>query len=130
MAKLTDVSGIGPATAKLLAEHDIETVEALAKISLAELKKISGFNGDVRAQSVKKAAALCLKNEPASTVTAKAVSAVTADKQPVVAEAAADPGDALLEGKKAKKDKDKKKIKETKKKDKNKKKGKKKDKKK
>lgn len=61
MVKLTDVPGIGPASAKLLAEHEIKTVAALAAISLAELKKISGFNGDVRAQAVKKAAADCLK---------------------------------------------------------------------
>lgn len=63
MAKLTDIPGIGPATAKLLADHQIKTVEALAMISMAELKKISGFNGNIRAQAVRKAAAACLKNE-------------------------------------------------------------------
>lgn len=63
MAKLTDIPGIGPATAKLLANHQIKTVEALAMVSLTELKKISGFNGNIRAQAVRKAAAACLKNE-------------------------------------------------------------------
>ena len=63
MAKLTDIPGIGPATAKLLADHQIKTVEALAMVSMAELKKISGFNGNIRAQAVRKAAATCLKNE-------------------------------------------------------------------
>lgn len=63
MVKLTDVPGIGPAAAKLLVEHKIKTVEALAVIGLADLKAISGFGGDIRARAVKKAAAACLKNE-------------------------------------------------------------------
>ena len=63
MTKLTDIPGIGPATAKLLADHQITTVEALAMISMTELKKISGFNGNIRAQAIKKAAADCMKNE-------------------------------------------------------------------
>ncbi len=61
MVKLTDVSGIGPVTVKLLAKHNIKTAEALASISLAELQKIPGFNGDIRARTVKKSAADCLQ---------------------------------------------------------------------
>ena len=60
MVKLTDVAGIGPVAAKLLTEHNIKTVEALASISLTELQKISGFSGDVRARAVKKSASDCL----------------------------------------------------------------------
>jgi hypothetical protein len=60
MVKLTDVSGIGPVAAKLLAERNIKTVAALASISLAELQKIPGFNGEIRARAVKKAASDCL----------------------------------------------------------------------
>ena len=62
MAKLTDVTGIGPATVKLLSEHNIKTVEALASMSLAELQKIPGMNGDIRARAVKKAAVDCLRS--------------------------------------------------------------------
>ena len=76
MAKLTDVPGIGPAAAKLLAEHKIKTVEALAAVGLADLKAISGFGGDIRARAVKKAAADCLKNATAkSGVAAEQVTA-------------------------------------------------------
>lgn len=82
MIKLTDVPGIGPATVKLLAEHKIKTVEALAAISLTDLKKISGFNGDIRAQAVKKAAADCLKNEiPENKAVANQVHAPTEIKK-------------------------------------------------
>ena len=63
MAKLTDVTGIGPATVKLLSEHNIKTVEALASISLAEVQKIPGMSGDIRARAVKKAAADCLRSK-------------------------------------------------------------------
>ncbi len=59
MVKVTDVTGIGPVTAKALSEHKIKTVEALAAISLAELQKVPGFS-DLRAKAVKKAAANCL----------------------------------------------------------------------
>jgi mannitol-specific phosphotransferase system IIBC component len=79
MAKLTDVPGIGPAAAKLLAEHKIKTVEALAAVGLADLKAISGFGGDIRARAVKKAAADCLKN-------ATAKSGVAAEQVTVPAE--------------------------------------------
>jgi hypothetical protein len=61
MVKLTDVTGIGPVTAKLLSERKIKTVEALAAISLTELQKIPSFS-DIRARAVKKAAADCLRS--------------------------------------------------------------------
>lgn len=59
MVKLTDVTGIGPATLKILAEHKIRTVEALAALSIDDLLKMHGFS-DVRASSVKKSAMECL----------------------------------------------------------------------
>lgn len=68
MVKLTDVTGIGPVTAKLLSEHNIRTVEALASISLVELKKIPGFS-DTRAQMAKKAASDCLQGETGKNLT-------------------------------------------------------------
>ena len=46
MDELTDVAGIGPVTAKLLSDHQIKTVAALAAIKLTELQKIPGFRGE------------------------------------------------------------------------------------
>ncbi|MBS0423501.1 MAG: helix-hairpin-helix domain-containing protein [Proteobacteria bacterium] len=63
MVKLTDVKGIGPVKLKVLEEHKIKTVEALAAISLAELQKIPGFKGDLRARAVQKSAADCLRGK-------------------------------------------------------------------
>ena len=60
MVKITDVIGIGPVAAKVLSEHNIKTVEALASISLVDLKKIPGFS-DRRAPAIKKAASDCLQ---------------------------------------------------------------------
>ena len=60
MVKITDVTGIGPVAAKVLSEHNIKTVEALASISLVDLKKIPGFS-DRRAPAIKKAASDCLQ---------------------------------------------------------------------
>ncbi|WP_297325204.1 helix-hairpin-helix domain-containing protein [Nitrosomonas sp.] len=82
MVKLTDVAGIGPAAVKLLAEHNIKTVEALASISLAELQKISGFSGDIRARAVKKSASDCL-HKAAKQLAAPVKSAQTTVKKPV-----------------------------------------------
>lgn len=65
MVKLTDVTGIGPVTAKLLSERNIKTVAALAAMSLAELQKIPGLSGDIRARAVKQAAADCLQDQAA-----------------------------------------------------------------
>jgi predicted flap endonuclease-1-like 5' DNA nuclease len=71
MVKLTDVTGIGPVTAKLLSEHNIKTIETLASISLTELEKIPGFS-DIRARAVKKAASDCLQNKAAKQLTTAA----------------------------------------------------------
>ncbi len=71
MEKLTDVAGIGPASAKLLADHQVKTVAALAAIKLAELQKIPGFGGELRARAVKQAAADCLKGKKSRPAVAK-----------------------------------------------------------
>lgn len=129
MVKLTDVTGIGPVTAKLLAEHSIKTVEALASISLAELQKVPGFS-EIRARAVKTAAASCLRNKGtkplvvASNVptTVKKATTKQAIANPVVHQAEAN--DVVQDKKKNKKDdkkqekvKDKDKKKKNKKKD-------------
>ncbi len=140
MVKLTDVYGIGPAAVKLLAEHNIKTVEALASISLAELQKISGFSGDIRARAIKKSAADCLHKaakqlttsiKSAQTTVKKTVSekpAVIRALNQVVASTAAEGTEDKMKNKKddkkKEKDKDKKgKKKKEKNKDKKKKKG-------
>ncbi len=130
MAKLTDVTGIGPATVKLLSEHNIKTVEALASISLAELQKIPGMSGDIRARAVKKAAADCLRSKvtkelstPANkvqTTVKKVAIKKTVAKQPVNQVEADEVKD--MDKKKKKKDDKKEEKKDKKKKDKNKKK--------
>ena len=53
--KLTDVSGVGPATAEVLAKHGIDTPEALADASLAKLVTVPGIGAE-RAASLKEAA--------------------------------------------------------------------------
>ncbi|MCP5245084.1 MAG: helix-hairpin-helix domain-containing protein [Burkholderiales bacterium] len=59
MAKLTDVTGIGPVTAKVLETHQIKTLEALAAANISDIEKIPGFS-QLRAKAVKKAAKDCL----------------------------------------------------------------------
>ncbi len=132
MVKLTDVTGIGPATVKLLSEHKIKTVEALASISLEELQKIPGMNGDIRARAIKKAAADCLRSKAAKEISAsvnntqttvkKVASKKTVATQPVKqAEADEEKGKEKKKDKKGDKKKDKKNKDKNKKKDKKKK---------
>lgn len=119
MVKLTDIKGIGPATVTVLQEHKIKTVEALASMSLEELRKIPGFKGELRARAVKKAAMDCLQVKPIKpastadssartvikkTVTDQTVSPLNADK-----EKDKDKKKARKDDKKAVKDKEKKK---------------------
>lgn len=78
MVKLTDIKGIGPATIKILQERKIKTVEALASLSLEELRKIPGFKGELRARAVKQAAADRLRDKPIKPTKP----AVTADSSP------------------------------------------------
>ena len=41
---LTDVAGIGPSTAKVLAEHGIKTAEDLANATAAQIVAVPGFS--------------------------------------------------------------------------------------
>ena len=129
MKKLTDIKGIGPATIKVLQERKIKTVEALASLSLEELRKIPGFKGELRARAVRQAAvdssALTVTKK---TVTDQIVSPPKADKakdKDKGKDKGKDEKKARKDDKKAVKDKEKKKKNKDKKKD-----GKKKDKKK
>lgn len=139
MVKLIDVTGVGPVAAKLLAEHKIKTVDALASISLAELQKIPGFSGNIRACAVRKAAVDCLQGKVTSkvveqlavpvrnpqTTASKVIQASIAKStaiDPAVNQVATDEV-KKKDGKKKEKVKDKNKKKKSKNKDKNKKKG-------
>jgi hypothetical protein len=134
MVKLTDVTGIGPVTVKILSEHKIRTVEALAAISLTELQKIPGFSGAIRARAVKKSAAECLQTKPVKPLTPtggetqakgkktsgkKAPSKIAVTNQIV---SQPEPSQIDDESKKKKRNDDKQKVKDKKKKDKDKKK--------
>lgn len=139
MAKLTDIKGIGPATIKVLQERKIKTVEALASLSLEELRKITGFKGELRARAVRQAALDSLKEKPAKPAGTADSSALTVTKKTVIDQTVSlpkadkekdkdkgkDKKKARKDDKKAVQDKDKKKKNKDKKKD-----GKKKDKKK
>ncbi|MBK7493243.1 MAG: helix-hairpin-helix domain-containing protein [Nitrosomonas sp.] len=139
MKKLTDIKGIGPATIIVLQERKIKTVEALASLSLEELRKIPGFKGELRARAVRQAALDSLKEKPVKPAGTADSSALTVTKKTVIDQAVSLPKadkakdkDKSKDEKKARKD-DKKTVKdkEKKKKHKDKKKdGKKKDKKK
>ena len=137
MVKLTDITGIGPVTAKLLSEHKVKTVEALASISLAELKKIPGLSGDIRARAVKKAATDYLQSKSVKQLSTPTHSVQTtvkkiASNKPAAIQPAnpAEADEVKDKDKKKNKKDDKKEEKDKKKKDRNKKKDKKKNKKK
>jgi len=139
MKKLTDIKGIGPATIIVLQERKIKTVEALASLSLEELRKIPGFKGELRARAVRQAALDSLKEKPAKPASTVDSSALSVTKKTVIDQTVSPPkadkakdkdkgkGEkkARKDDKKAVKDKEKKKKHKDKKKD-----GKKKDKKK
>ena len=55
MTDLTNVSGIGPATAKLLSAHGIATAEDLARAPLDKLVSVPGF-GESRAAAIRESA--------------------------------------------------------------------------
>ena len=101
--KITDVKGIGPTTAVLLAEHGIKTVRDLASVSIAELVEIRGFT-ELRAGQVKFNAESLLKRSEAKTPP-------SAEPQPVRKKSAT-PSPAKPEKKAGKTTKDRKKTKE------------------
>ncbi|PTQ78754.1 helix-hairpin-helix protein [Nitrosomonas oligotropha] len=137
MKKLTDIKGIGPATIKVLQERKIKTVEALASMSLEELRKIPGFKGELRARAVRQAALDSLQEKPTKPAGTADSSALSVTKRTVIDQTVSPPKadkakskdkdekKARKDDKKTVKDKEKKKKHKDKKKD-----GKKKDKKK
>lgn len=62
---MNDVKGIGPATAELLAEHNIISVADLAGCKIGQIAAIKGFS-EIRAKRVIDAAKALLKTEPAA----------------------------------------------------------------
>jgi len=58
--RLTDIPGIGPATAELLVANGITSVEALLALPAEQLAAVRGF-GPKRALAVRLAAAQCLQ---------------------------------------------------------------------
>jgi len=60
---LTDIPGIGPSTAALLAEHGIDSVKALKKAGIKGLTKVPGF-GEARAATVLNAAEALKHDKP------------------------------------------------------------------
>ena len=84
MKKLTDIKGIGPATIIVLQERKIKTVEALASLSLEELRKIPGFKGELRARAVRQAALDSLKEKPVKPAGTADSSALTVTKKTVI----------------------------------------------
>lgn len=126
MKKLTDIKGIGPATIIVLQERKIKTVEALASLSLEELRKIPGFKGELRARAVRQAALDSLKEKPVKPAGTADSSALTVTKKTVIDQAVSLPKadkakdkDKSKDEKKARKD-DKKTVKDKEKKKKNK----------
>ncbi|HMQ26620.1 MAG TPA: helix-hairpin-helix domain-containing protein, partial [Acidimicrobiales bacterium] len=73
MAELSDLRGIGPASAAVLAEHGLGTVSKLARAGVDALTAVPGF-GATRARAVLDAArdALGADPVPAATVSAPA----------------------------------------------------------
>jgi len=112
MVKLTDIKGIGPATIKILQERKIKTVEALASLSLEELRKIPGFKGELRARAVKQAAVDSLRDKPIKPIKpTKPAGTADSNPQTVVKKTIADQTLSLPKADKEKdKDKDKKKA--------------------
>jgi hypothetical protein len=108
MKKLTDIKGIGPATIKVLQERKIKTVEALASMSLEELRKIPGFKGELRARAVRQAALDSLQEKPAKPAGTADSSALTVTKKTVTGQTVNPPKADKAKGKD--KDKDEKKA--------------------
>jgi|GEM_PF-3008222 len=65
---ITDVKGIGQSTADILSEHDVNTVEDLAKIDIDLLIAIPGFSGIRAAKIIDEAHALLAAVEAAGMV--------------------------------------------------------------
>lgn len=101
---ITQVKGIGPSTAEMLAQNGIHTIQDLATVSVAELIKLPGFN-QRRAEQVKFNAQSCLASPaPAgkNNVAAKATKPATKKKKDFLA-SEEKPGESLKKVAKSKK---------------------------
>jgi transcription termination factor NusA len=76
MPDVTAVAGIGPATAKILAENGITTAEALAAVALDQLTSIPGFS-EARAKTAIAAAKTSIESGDVKTPARAARKAVT-----------------------------------------------------
>lgn len=65
MAKVTEIKGVGPATAKLFAKSGFNTVGKIADAAVVDLATIPGV-GEKRASSIIGAAGALLGDEPTS----------------------------------------------------------------
>ncbi len=76
--QLTAVNGVGPATAKHLAAHGLDSAEALAAASIEDIAAVPGF-GPARATAVRQAASMLLAVEKTEDSAAPPAGASTAD---------------------------------------------------
>ena len=103
---LIEVNGIGPATAKTLAEHGIESAEDLAGAKLGTIMAVPGFS-EIRATRTIAAAKASIKGTPAAKVKTstakKAVSKPVVKKKPAAKKKKAEKKAKAKPAKKAKK---------------------------
>lgn len=75
---ITDISGIGDATAQQMRTHGIDSVEAVAQASIEQLAAVPGI-GAARAAALREAARRLLPNDEAGTEGPEAVPASAGD---------------------------------------------------
>ena len=124
---ITDISGIGDATAQQMRTHGIDSVEAVAQASIEQLAAVPGI-GAARAAALREAARRLLRDDEAGTEGSEAVPASAGDGATANGKDVKEKKDRKKDRKKEKKDKKKGMGKKRKKGKKDKKKGKKKDK--
>lgn len=113
---ITDVKGIGQSTAEILSEHNVNTVEDLARIDIDLLIAIPGFSGIRAAKIIDEAQALLGVGETAGAAQPAAME--SSDREEPAAAASVVDGEEpekLESSKKTKKRKPEKKLKERKK---------------
>jgi hypothetical protein len=82
-SKVTEISGIGPQTAAVLASHGFKTVESIASADKESLCQVQGFS---MARTVKTIDAANALLSGATATASKKKSATTAKAKPVVAD--------------------------------------------
>ena len=97
---ITDISGIGDATAKLLKAHGIDSVEAVARAEIEQLAAVPGI-GPSRAAALRASARRLLPDTTADVESPQAVPATTGDAE-AVSETVAAPADDDAQAKRKK----------------------------